>query len=144
MRPLQDGQRALHQKIYEVKVIGYCKAAWYPAQTASSSAAYGVEKRANSVPGEYARKLRAHDVKFDMRAVLIPRTAAVITQRRLVPTRRLLRAQPAVELNAATGQSIPSPRGRVRLATVGRTRAAGSAGAGTARAAGRSPTRRRA
>jgi hypothetical protein len=28
-----------HQKIYEVKVIGYCKAAWYdwyPAQTASS------------------------------------------------------------------------------------------------------------
>jgi hypothetical protein len=55
------------QKIYEVKVIGYCKA-WYPAQTASSSAAYGVEKRAQSVPGVYARKLRAHDVKFGMRA----------------------------------------------------------------------------
>ena len=29
---------------------------------------YGVEKRAQSVPGEYARKLRAHDVKFGMRA----------------------------------------------------------------------------
>jgi hypothetical protein len=48
-------------------VIGYCKT-WYPAQTASSSAAYGVEKRAQSVPGEYARKLRAQDVKFGMRA----------------------------------------------------------------------------
>jgi hypothetical protein len=35
---------------------------------ASSSAAYGVEKRAQSVPSEYARKLRAHDVEFGMRA----------------------------------------------------------------------------
>jgi hypothetical protein len=56
-----------HQKIYEVKVNGYCKM-WYPAQTASSSAAFGVEKRAQSVPGEYARKLRAHDIKISMRA----------------------------------------------------------------------------
>jgi hypothetical protein len=55
------------QKIYEVKVIGYCKS-WYPNLPASSSAMYGVEKRAQSVPGEYARKLRAHDVKFGMRA----------------------------------------------------------------------------
>jgi len=55
------------QKIYEVKVIGYCKS-WYPALPASSSAKYGVEKRAQAVPGEYARKLRAHDVKFGMRA----------------------------------------------------------------------------
>jgi hypothetical protein len=44
----------LHQKIYEVNVIGYCKT-WYSAQPASSSAAYGVEKRTQSVPGEYAR-----------------------------------------------------------------------------------------
>jgi len=55
------------QKIYEVKVIGYCKS-WYPELPVTSSAKYGVEKRAQSVPGEYARKLRAHDVKFGMRA----------------------------------------------------------------------------
>ena len=55
------------QQIYEVKVIGYGKS-WYPVLPASSSAKYGVEKRAQSVPGEYARKLRAHDVKFGMRA----------------------------------------------------------------------------
>ena len=55
------------QKIYEVKVICYCKS-WYPDLPAGSSAKYGVEKRAHSVPGEYARKLRAHDVKFGMRA----------------------------------------------------------------------------
>jgi hypothetical protein len=55
------------QQIYEVKVIGYCKT-WYPNLPANSSAKFGVEKRAQSVPGEYARKLRAHDVKFGMRA----------------------------------------------------------------------------
>ena len=53
--------------IYEVKIIGYNKS-WYPALPASSVAKFGVEKRAQAVPGEYARKLRAHDVKFGMRA----------------------------------------------------------------------------
>ena len=33
------------QKIYEVKVIGYCKS-WYPNLPANSLAKYGVEKRA--------------------------------------------------------------------------------------------------
>jgi hypothetical protein len=55
--------------MYENEVIGSYQA-WYPALSAHTSATCGLEKRTQSVPGEYARAANCArtDVNFGMRA----------------------------------------------------------------------------